>query len=235
MNDSPETRLSPEETSALVQRAITVGRRRVRRRQAASSVAAMAIVAGLGFGAVSVVNLGQRVTPPAASPPVTYQASTPAPSQSTPATPEPPRYQVDRPIKDKFVALVRQHFPDGLFPAETSYDDYVVGFTIGTGEATTDITVELAYEPGRIIGHRDGLTSVSPGIWAGQTESPSGPTYLWVRQDKPGATLTITSTRRSAQGTMPPASGETPLSDSRIYGIIASPDWDPVLTAITGR
>lgn len=76
-------------------------------------------------------NLGQRVTPPAASPPVTHPASTPTPSQSTPTTPESPRYQVDRPIKDKFVALVRQHFPDGLFPPKTSCDDYVVGFTIG--------------------------------------------------------------------------------------------------------
>lgn len=235
MNDSPETRLSPEETSALVQRAMTVGRRRVRRRQVASSVAAMAIVAGLGFGALSVVNLGQRVTPPAASPPVTYKASTPAPSQSAPPAPEPPRYQVDRLLKDEFVALVQQHFPDGLFSAETSYADYVVGFTIGTGEATTDITVELAYEPERIIGEQDGLTAVSPGIWAGQIGSPSGPTYLWVRQGKPGATLTITSTRRSAQGTMPPASGETPLTDSRIYGIIASPEWEPLLAAIAGR
>ena len=235
MNETPEPRLSPEEASALVQRAITVGRRRVRRRQVASSVAAMAIVAGLGFGAVSVVNLGQRVTPPAASPPVTYHTSAPIPSQSTPPTPEPPRYQVDRLLKDEFVALVQQHFPDGLFPAETSYDDYVVDFTSGTGEATTDITVELANEPGRIIGDQDGLTSVSPGIWAGQIESPSGPTDLRVRQDQTGATLTITSTRRPAQGNMPPASGEAPLSDSRIYGIIASPDWDPVLAAIAGR
>lgn len=59
----PRVPLTPEETSALVQRAVRGGERRLRTRRIASGFAAVAVVAALGVGALSVLTLPGRARP----------------------------------------------------------------------------------------------------------------------------------------------------------------------------
>ena len=83
MTDPTHVPLTPEETSALVQRAVRGGERRLRTRRIASGFAAVAVVAALGVGALSVLTLPGRAPIPA-SPPVSLSKAPETPTAPIP-------------------------------------------------------------------------------------------------------------------------------------------------------
>ena len=227
MTDPTHVPLTPEETSALVRRAIRGGERRLRTRRIASGFAAVAVVAALGVGALSVLTLPGRAPIPA-SPPVSISRA-----PQTPTTPIPFDASIQQDLETLLLDLLGVKADPKEAAATRSDGVYIAG---GYLDANTPVTVTLSP-----VSLTDGdakqvtsahLLAEDSTIW--DLTSPASPeVQMWARERSDGATITLRVglgyLTRNEPGTAP-----TPPMPDRIDALkfLSSDGWGPLLDAV---
>ena len=180
MTDPTHVPLTPEETSALVQRAVRGGERRLRTRRIASSFAAVAVVAALGVGALSVLTLPGRAPIPA-SPPVSLSKA-----PETPTAPIPFDAGIQEGLETLLLDLPGVKAGPEEIADERPGGSYVAG---GYLDADTPVTVTLSPVPLR---DGDAKQVTSPPLlpedstfWE-LTDAASPDVQVWARERDSG-------------------------------------------------
>ena len=228
MTDPTHVPLTPEETSALVQRAVRGGERRLRTRRIASGFAAVAVVAALGVGALSVLTLPGRAPIPA-SPPVSLSKA-----PETPTAPIPFDAGIQEGLETLLLDLLGVKADPKEAAATRSDGVYIAG---GYLDADTPVTVTLSPVPLR---DGDAKQVTSPPLlpedstfWE-LTDAASPDVQVWARERSDGATVTV----RVGLGYLPHDEPNTPSIPARIDGVdvlkfLSSDEWGPLLDAVS--
>ncbi|HOA26210.1 MAG TPA: hypothetical protein PKY27_04725 [Arachnia sp.] len=228
MTDPTHVPLTPEETSALVQRAVRGGERRLRTRRIASGFAAVAVVAALGVGALSVLTLPGRAPIPA-SPPVSLSKA-----PETPTAPIPFDAGIQEGLETLLLDLPGVKAGPEEIADERPGGSYVAG---GYLDANTPVTVTLSPVPLR---DGDAKQVTSPPLlpedstfWE-LTDAASPDVQVWARERSDGATVTV----RVGLGYLPHDEPNTPSIPARIDGVdvlkfLSSDEWGPLLDAVS--
>ena len=228
MTDPTHVPLTPEETSALVQRAVRGGERRLRTRRIASGFAAVAVVAALGVGALSVLTLPGRAPIPA-SPPVSLSKA-----PETPTAPIPFDAGIQEGLETLLLDLPGVKAGPEEAAATRSDGVYIAG---GYLDADTPVTVTLSPVPLR---DGDAKQVTSPPLlpedstfWE-LTDAASPDVQVWARERSDGATVTV----RVGLGYLPHDEPNTPSIPARIDGVdvlkfLSSDEWGPLLDAVS--
>ncbi|MFT3887097.1 MAG: hypothetical protein QM713_02890 [Arachnia sp.] len=230
MTDDPtHVPLTPAETSALVQRAIHGGERRLRTRRIAAGTVSIAVVAALGISAYSFIGLPER-------PSVATSPSPPAISR-LPTTPDPHPIAFDAEVQHAVESLLDTRLGAKVMASEPdparSGDRYVADGVLG---ADVPVQVVLGSSPD-VEQDKEELHISSPladdnTFW--EVTLAAGPGVReWGRQRADGATITLRVGMGSLPGDeVPPDTTPPSLSEEQAVEFLSDAGWESLLDAV---
>ena len=225
MTDPTHIPLTPDETDALVQRAVRGGRRRLRTRRIASGVAAVAVVGALGVGAFSIATLPGRAPLPASPGPVSLSKAPEAPTPSPLPFDENTQRDLESLLATRLGVRLNPQAADDPRPD----DRYVATGTLddGSGVPVTVMLGPLPLDAGDA--RKIDAPSEDDTFW--KLDLASSDVAMWARERADGATITLRVGLGNLSQDEAPEHAP-PLSEAEAVDFLSSPDWDPLLDAV---
>ncbi|AQP46695.1 hypothetical protein BW730_03285 [Tessaracoccus aquimaris] len=228
--------LTDEETRAIVARGMSKGRRSLALRRGIGSLAAVAIVGGLGVGAVSVMNRPDAGLAPGDGP-----TKSPSP-QATKPLPTPLPTPESAPGADgaEVFSVAEQILPERLTLKVTSLDEIDAAlFTAGDAEGFVNVVASVWDAPMTDPCEAPACvaTEVDGGVvyfFDGAYDGKRGITRMWTFDRAEGGSVYLSQDNVEFTGekSWRETRDSLPLTDAEALAFVTDPAWQPLLDAV---
>lgn len=231
--DQHRSDLTDEETRAIVARGMAKGRRSLALRRGIGSLAVVAIVGGLGVGAVSVMNRPDAGLAPGNGP-------TKSPTNPLPTPPPTPESAPGADGTEVF-SVAEQILPQRLTLKVTSLDELDAAlFTAGDAEGFVNVVASVwdarmtdpCEAPACVASEVDGGVVYA---FDGAYDDKRGITKMWTYDRAEGGSvyLSLDNVEFTGEKSWRATRDSIPLTDDEVLDFLTDPAWVPLLDEVS--